>query len=157
MPWFTRWSIRFAMVYFLLSWLFEFWRVGQFYGFPTLVWADRVAVFHLFFVGWLTQLIFGVAYWMFPTQSRDMPRGRTWLSVCTLVGLNLGVVLRVLSEPIALLPGYSPLWRMLLLLAGLLQYIAALCFVVNLWPRIRGPKQQKVEQTVEQRVEHARS
>ena len=33
---------------------------------------------HLFMVGWVTQLIVGIAYWMFPKFSREQPRG-SWL------------------------------------------------------------------------------
>src|SRR6476660_2692413 len=35
--------------------------------FPTLL--------HLLVVGWITQVIFGVAYWMFPRYSAEQPRG----------------------------------------------------------------------------------
>jgi hypothetical protein len=31
--------------------------------------------FHFFMVGWVTQMIFGVAFWMFPIINRDQPRG----------------------------------------------------------------------------------
>jgi hypothetical protein len=30
---------------------------------------------HLFMIGWVTQMIFGVAYWMFPRVSKENPRG----------------------------------------------------------------------------------
>jgi heme/copper-type cytochrome/quinol oxidase subunit 1 len=33
------------------------------------------AYFHLFLVGWVTQMIFGVIYWMFPIITRTRPRG----------------------------------------------------------------------------------
>ena len=31
--------------------------------------------FHLFMVGWVTQMIFGISFWMFPIITREEPRG----------------------------------------------------------------------------------
>lgn len=53
---------------------------------------------HLFVVGWLTQLIFGVAYWLIPRYSRENPFGRSQIVIAAYVLLNLGVVLRLVAE-----------------------------------------------------------
>lgn len=57
---------------------------------------------HMLFVGWLLQFALGIAYWLLPRKrSPDQPLGYhkplSWLGVGT---LNVGVVLRVISEPL---------------------------------------------------------
>ena len=55
--------------------------------------------FHLLMVGWVTQLIFGVAFWMFPRYSKEKPRGREGLAWAMYASLNAGLLLRGLAEP----------------------------------------------------------
>lgn len=90
-------------------------------------------VLHLLVVGWLTQMVFGVAFWLFPRFAPDRPRGWDWLGWVTFATLNSGLALRVVAEPALTLPGRGSL----LLASGLLQAGASLGFVVNTWPRIR--------------------
>ena len=89
---------------------------------------------HLLVVGWLTQLIFGVAYWMFPRYSAERPRGSERLGWATFALLNLGLLLRVIAEPWHALAGRGVA---LLVSSALLQLLAGWTFVVNTWPRIR--------------------
>ena len=89
---------------------------------------------HLLVVGWLTQLIFGVAYWMFPRYSAERPRGSERLGWATFALLNLGLLLRVIAEPWHALAGQG---AALLVGSALLQLLAGWIFVVNTWPRIR--------------------
>ncbi len=91
---------------------------------------------HLFAVGWVTQLIFGVVYWMFPTASRERPRGSEPLAWATFLLLNLGLILRVIAEPRAGPGGEA--WGTVLLISALLQWLAGLAFVANSWGRVRG-------------------
>lgn len=49
---------------------------------------------HLLVFGWLTQLIFGVVYWMFPKYSAQLPRGYEWLGWITYGTLNIGLFTR---------------------------------------------------------------
>lgn len=74
--------------------------------------------------GWVTQMIFGVTYWMFPILSRAKMRGdeRPWRA--TFVLLNAGLLLRVAGK--------------LLVLSALFQWLAALLFLFITWPRVRG-------------------
>lgn len=85
-------------------------------------------------VGWLTQLIFGVMHWMFPKFSPDSPRGSQAVMWFVFVTLNLGLLLRMLAEP---LTGQSLLWDRALAISASLQWAAALAFVVNTWPRVK--------------------
>ena len=90
---------------------------------------------HLFVVGWITQVIFGVAYWMFPRYSAARPRGSEPLGWMTLILLNAGLLLRVAGEPLYRLgrPAGG-----LLVASAVLQLLAGWAFVLNTWPRVRG-------------------
>ncbi len=91
-------------------------------------------VLHLLVVGWLTQMVFGVAYWLFPTQTGPAPRGREWLSVVCYLALNVGLLLRVAAEPRATASGPR---TAALIGSAVLQLVAAFAFVANTWPRVR--------------------
>ncbi len=92
--------------------------------------------FHLFMVGWVTQIIVGVAYWMFPKQSKANPRGSDTLAWITYVLLNSGLLLRTIAEP-ARIVQTGQLWGWLLAASALLQWVGGLAFVANTWPRIK--------------------
>jgi heme/copper-type cytochrome/quinol oxidase subunit 1 len=91
---------------------------------------------HLLVFGWLTQLIFGVIYWMFPKYSRQTPRGHESLAWITYGALNLGLVLRAIAEPLHAAQ-VSQLSGWLLVLSAILQWLSGLTFVANTWPRIK--------------------
>jgi hypothetical protein len=104
---------------------------------PAVVDALMPVYFHLFMVGWVTQMIFGVAYWMFPRVSKENPRGWEGLALVTYVTLNVGLIARAVVEPIlALRP--APVWAVALILSAVLQWIGALAFAANTWPRVRA-------------------
>jgi hypothetical protein len=91
---------------------------------------------HLLVFGWLTQLIFGVVFWMFPKYSREQPRGSEALGWLTYALLNLGLLLRAIAEPIdALQPGPISGWT--LVVSALLQFLAGFAFAANSWPRVK--------------------
>jgi len=91
-------------------------------------------VLHLLVIGWLSQMVFGVAYWLFPTRSGAEPRGRAWLGWLCYLSLNIGLLLRVWAEPST---SASALRSAVLLGSAALQLAAAIAFVVNTWPRVR--------------------
>jgi hypothetical protein len=91
---------------------------------------------HLLVVGWLTQLIFGVIYWMFPIISKSDMRGDPRLAWAAFILLNTGLLMRAFFEP----------WRVLspneansagLTLAAVIQVVAAYLIVLVCWPRVR--------------------
>jgi hypothetical protein len=95
--------------------------------------------YHLLMVGWVTQLICGVALWMFPVLSGEQPRGPPWMGWATYAGLNSGLLLRVVAEPIHTLAPSS--WTgVLLVLSAVLQVGAIWIFVLAIWPRVKGPR-----------------
>lgn len=92
------------------------------------------AYLHLLVLGWLTQLIFGVAYWMFPRYSAEQPRGSERLGWAAFVLLNGGLVLRAIVEPWHSMSGRG---SAMLVASAALQLLAGLAFVANTWPRVR--------------------
>lgn len=93
---------------------------------------------HLLTVGWLTQLIFGVAWWLFPRAPAGPVRGSEWLGWVAFWCLQSGLVLRAVLEPLRLM-GQLPAGGALLIdLSALLHFLAAGAFALAIWPRIRG-------------------
>lgn len=134
MPRLSRWLVRTAFVYLVLALalgalMTSPWAVARW---PRLALAAPTQL-HLFVVGWITQLIAGVAYWMFPRAGRDVPPDdpRGWW---VYGGLNSGLMLRALAEP------WTGSDRALVLLpiSAALQLAAGVVLVVTLWPRTRG-------------------
>lgn len=97
-------------------------------------------------VGWLTQLILGVAWWLFPPMAfrlrgRSYPRGQAQrgsepLFWVTFALLNAGVLLYAVGEPFHARIG-SGFWGGLITLSGLCLLAAAITFVINMWARVR--------------------
>ena len=91
---------------------------------------------HLFVVGWITQLIMGVAYWMFPKLSKDNPRGDVRFGWIIFALLNIGLLLRVVAEPVMTLDPNAPLgWA--LIASAVCQLLAGWGIVIALWPRVK--------------------
>lgn len=135
MPTLTRWYLRAGMLYFVTA-----LAAGIVLQWPVMVGRHPVAAvffptyLHLLVVGWITQVIFGVAYWMFPRYSAERPRGSERLGWLAFVLLNAGLLLRVVGEPLhALGSGAGGL----LVASALLQLLAGWAFVLNTWPRVR--------------------
>jgi hypothetical protein len=92
--------------------------------------------FHLFMVGWVAQLIFGIVFWMFPKFTKEQPRGSERLGWFTFASLNLGLLLRVVAEPgQAIQP--AQVWSWMLVASAVLQWLAGLAFVLNTWARVK--------------------
>jgi hypothetical protein len=96
-----------------------------------ILWVTYV---HLLVIGWLTQLIFGVAFWMFPRHSRESPHGKVRLGWACYGLLNAGLLLRTLGDPARAAGWHS---EPLLGAAALLQATAGWGFIILMWPRIR--------------------
>ena len=130
MPPLSRWYIKLALVYFLAALL-----VGALQALLDIPYVGPAYV-HMLVVGWITQMIFGVAYWMFPKYSPETPRGNNGTAIATFVLLNIGLLLRVIVEPLrAWQPTAAPGW--LLAVSGLFQLLAGLGFAISTWPRVK--------------------
>lgn len=97
---------------------------------------------HAFFVGWLTQLIFGIAHWMLPTivgAPKARLRGNERLIWAVYVLLNVGLLVRAIAEPMVTMELGGMFWRWLLVASAWLQWVAVVFFVINSWARVRPP------------------
>lgn len=137
MPKLTRWYIKSAFVYLAASLLLGIvLALPQAVSLPLFVRFMNPVFFHLFLVGWVTQMIFGVIYWMFPIITRARPRGNERVAWLSYILLNGGLLLRVVGEPLT--STRPEAWfGWLLAVSALLQWLAAVVFVVVSWPRIK--------------------
>jgi heme/copper-type cytochrome/quinol oxidase subunit 1 len=138
LPLLTRWFIRSSLLFLLAALLLRvaqavsaFWEISPLLGSLTPVY------FHMFLVGWITQLIFGVVYWMFPKYSREKPRGNQRLAWTTFWLINSGLLLRVVGEPYHAVSPQSLASIYLLAASALLQWVAGISFFANTWPRVK--------------------
>jgi cbb3-type cytochrome oxidase subunit 1 len=137
MPPITRLFVKTSLVYLVAALLAGFLlALRPLLALPALVNGLTPVYFHLFMVGWVTQLIVGVAYWMFPKWSKELPRGHDALALTTFWLLNLGLLLRVVAEPAQTVNAW-PGWGWLIVVAALLQWLAGLAFVANTWRRVK--------------------
>ncbi|HYL55594.1 MAG TPA: hypothetical protein VEU73_08475 [Gemmatimonadales bacterium] len=134
MPTIARWFIRTSLIAFVAALLVGIAQAAP--QAPAAVVAVGPVYVHLLVVGWITQMIFGVAYWMFPKSLKDAPRGSDSLAIASYVCLNVGLLLRVLGEPVHTLHPTAGLgWT--LVLSALLQWLGGMAFVVNTWARVK--------------------
>jgi hypothetical protein len=142
MPTLSRYFIKIGLVYLVIGLLMGAIMRLQ----PVMNWAAQIQLlrpvyFHLIFIGWVTQLIMGVGYWMFPKYSRENPRGNERLGWATLILLNIGLIMRSISEPGIFMAGSNELVRTgfawMLALASMFLLFAGWLFIFNTWERIK--------------------
>lgn len=141
----SRYFIRTALLYLVAAFLVG----GLVLVNQALALDGRIGVlmpvfYHLLMVGWITQLICGVALWMFPPFSRERPHGDERLGWATYGMLNGGLLLRAICEPLHTLSP-SPWTGWLLAISALLQVLGIWAFVAAIWPRVKGRPAKKVE------------
>jgi hypothetical protein len=139
MPPLSRWYIKLALIYFVAALVLGALQALQApLHLPPVLALTGPAYVHLLVVGWITQMIFGVAYWMFPKYAPPpaAPRGNNVVAVATFVLLNVGLLMRVVVEPVrAWHPDALPGWP--LVVAAVAQWLAGLGFAANTWPRVK--------------------
>lgn len=137
MPALTRWFVRTALLYFIaaLGLGAAMQSAALTSAMPALgaAWPSYI---HLLMVGWITGLIFGVAYWLFPRGDRRGPTRSEPLGWLAYGCLNAGLVLRAVVEPAVTLEPMAPA-RWLLVPSALLQLAGVCAFAIVIWPRVR--------------------
>jgi hypothetical protein len=128
MPKISRAFVKIGLLYFVAAGLFAVFSAAT-----APYWLNPTWL-HIFVVGWITHLIFGVASWMFPKFSKEAPRGNERLGYASLALLNAGLLLRIVAEP---MPQLAPSAAMLTA-SALTQWLGGLGLVVWTWPRVRG-------------------
>ena len=136
MPRLTRWFLRSGLVCLLFGLGLG---VAQPAVFSSSPWAAALwpIQLHLLTVGWLTQLIFGVAWWLFPRAPSGPLRGNEWAAWTAFWCLQTGLIIRVVLEPLRMVGDGPVATRPLLVLSGVLHFVAAVAFVFAIWPRVR--------------------
>ena len=133
MPTITRWFVKTSLVSLVLGLSIGIWQ-----QLPGTKAAGLFPIYlHLLTFGWLTQLIFGIAIWMFPSYSKQHPRGPEWLGWGIYAALNAGLILRIIFEPLQAVSS-SMLGGWMLVGAAILQWLAGVAFFANAWTRVRG-------------------
>jgi cbb3-type cytochrome oxidase subunit 1 len=137
MPRLTRYFIKTALIYLALSLILgAVLATRAAFDLPAELAALSPVFFHLFMVGWVTQLIFGMLYWMLPKYSKEKPRGYEQLVWAAYILINVGLILRVIGEPLAAVrPDWGVGW--ILALSAVLQLLGGWAFIFNAWPRVR--------------------
>ena len=136
MPTLTRWFIKTSLVYLALALI-----TGLFLAIQTMfaltAFGGLFPIYiHLLVFGWLTQLVFGVVFWMFPKYSTEKPRGSEALGWWTYASLNVVLILRAIAEPIQSVQP-NPVTGWILVASAGIQLLAGLTFVINSWDRVR--------------------
>lgn len=133
MPVLTRVFLFSAFLWLLVSLGFETAEKAAMAGWISFSAGSRITALHGIVFGWITQMIFGVAWWMFPPASREVARPRAGLAWICHAAANTGLVLRFVFEP------GQMAWRSEFLAAsGFLQAGAFLCFFAAIFPRIKA-------------------
>jgi hypothetical protein len=115
----------------------------------TVIGYLRVSHAQFLIVGWLTQLILGVAWWLFPplaiglrpgspepARRGQAQRGSEPLFWVTFISLNAGILFRSVFAPLHSWTEIG-LFNTLAGISGLFLLAAAITFVVNIWGRVR--------------------
>jgi len=138
MPLISRTFVKAGMLFFALSLIAGLLMEIEAAAFPGLM----PLFWHMLMVGWITQIIFGVSIWMFPGRNREEGfKAQKW-GWLTIIFLNLGLLLRMVSEP-AVVTSTAELWKVLLVVSALLQLLAGGTYLIEMWPRIQSKKQQR--------------
>lgn len=139
MPKFVRFYIKTALIFFLLSLLIGILMIARpLFDLPSYVSSSFPTYLHLFMVGWITQLIFGVSIWMFPAPDHGGRYGNENVIWAIYWTLNVGLVFRFLGEPGKLLLRASLIVNWLLVLSAVLQWTAGLLYAYHIWGRVKG-------------------
>ncbi len=139
MPTLARYYIRTAFVWLVLAFglgiamlISQLWNLKS-----NPLAALQIVFYHALMVGWVTQLIVGVAIWLFPVHTREQPRGNEKIAWSAYATFNLGLGLRSMVEPL-LQWTPSGLVKGAVVVAANLQVAALWLILLMLWPRVKG-------------------
>ncbi len=145
MPSESRWFVKVGLLYLIATFVAGSVRlIGEALGHPA-PYIFGVEHAHLGTVGWLVNIVIGIALWLLPLNRQRFPstQGRypPGAILACFALLNGGLLARVVAEPWHVLGGQRIAAAMLLLVASLAQSIAIVLFVAIAWQRARAPNQ----------------
>lgn len=130
MPVLSRWFIRASLVYLVLGLtLGGLLLANKGLGFYPAIWRSLPAHIEFLFLGWMVQVVLGVAYWILPRLGGKAPRGIEWLAFLALGLLNLGIWLSV-AQAIFLVDGLA-------LTGRIFESLGAVAFLLAVWQRVK--------------------
>lgn len=139
MPRTVRFFIKTGLAFFVLSMVLAVAMVSEpVLSLPSVFTSMMPTYLHLFMVGWITQMIFGVSIWMFPSPERGGRYGNESIVWGIYWTLNVGLLLRFVAEPGNLVYQGSVLIDFGLIASALLQWVAAVLYTYHIWGRVRG-------------------
>lgn len=133
----TRLFIKTALIYLLSSMFLGLTLViGKIVELPEILQNIFPVYIHLFIMGWINQLIFGVAWWLFPLLP-NRQKGNEKLAYTLYFLLNTGLIFRAIFEPYNTINPNS-FNSSFLVISALFQVSSIFIFVYLLWNRVRG-------------------
>lgn len=143
MPLITRLFIKTGLVFLLFSLIAGVLIQVESVSIPNL----QILFWHTLMLGWITQIIIGVSLWMFPGRKREETFSNQRWAWVAYVFLNSGLAFRIIAEPLLQLSA-STIWKLLLIISAMLQFIAVVAYIIEIWPRAKG-KKRHVKRTKE--------
>lgn len=151
MPTTSRLFVKASLIYFGVGAVIgSLLLINRWVPLATPILALRASHIQVLIAGWLTQLIMGVAWWLFPPLAlRRLPdaprsirrgqaqRGSEPLFWVAFGCLNAGILLEAIFAPLYTWTKVS-VFSQLAGISDLLLLLAALTFVINMWNRIRA-------------------
>jgi hypothetical protein len=131
MPLLSVFFIRTSLVYFALGVTYGGWMLFN-KGVPIFpnFWGLLEGHIEFLMIGWIIQLILGVAFWILPRFSRFPARGNEALAWISYLLINIGLWMELLSPLFKEFPWLPTLGRVI-------ETGAAVMFVLHAWPRIK--------------------
>lgn len=128
MPSVSRFFLKTGFIWLVVSMLL--------YGLQAMDPGFQVAYHHSLGLGWVTQIIMGVAAWMFPRWSKEHPKGPMWIWWTVYYSLNIGLIIRLVSE--YYLAQNHSIMAPLLVISGFMLWLAIAGFVIIMWRRVKA-------------------
>lgn len=140
MPPVTRWFIKSGMIWFALG-----VTLALLAELPTGLSTSLLLpiYWHMLVLGWITQIIMGVSIWMFPRKKRNHKKEQSPFAIWAFFLLNIGLIVRFLSEPFLPLVTNSVIVPAAVIVSGILQVSAILLFIGEIWPRVQPKKNER--------------
>ena len=136
MPPITRFFLKSGLFYLVLAISIELFATFPHFPLYSIAVQLRPTAFHCFFIGWMTQMIFGVSHWFFPIVRGAHPRGNPLLITISFWALNIGLITRFFSEA-SFWQEIIPWREWFLVTSSVLQWIAFIAYAGHIWPRIK--------------------
>ena len=132
MPVWSVFFVRTSLIYMALGFTYGSWMlINKGVVAAPSFWEALPAHIEFLLIGWIIQLILGVAFWILPRFGHESTRGNERLAWLSYILINAGIWMVFLSPLFHELPWLPVLGR-------LMETGAALLFVLHAWPRIKA-------------------